>query len=393
MNSHRLNVFTLLLLVAGAAGCDFLAAEEQGSSLPKAKAQLLATGRLHACALTTEGGVRCWGYGPEGRLGDGKTYQHERLAAVQVVGLEGGVSHLASGPISDVTCAVAGGAIKCWGDGRNGELGNGRAEISTTPVEVSGISDATMVAVGGSHVCALRAGGKVSCWGKNDSGQLGDGTTTMSKVPVAVPGLSGALAVAAGYTHSCALMPGGKVMCWGNNTDVQCGQAEGVEFLAPVEVPGLTGVVKLMAAGANTCALTGGGGLLCWGSNRYGQLGDGTGGNPFDERAAPAAVLGLGAGVTSAAHGSVFGLAVVDGAVRMWGSFRAEELEPIAAPAFPAPVTAIAAGQSSERGYGCGITDKGTYCWGDNSAGITGPYESEDGQYFADEPQPISSLD
>lgn len=343
MSSNRPIVICLLTLAAG-AGCDFLSAtEDQGSSLPKAKAQLLAAGRLHACALTNEGGVRCWGYGPEGRLGDGKTYQYERVPAVQVVGLERGVSYLASGPISDVTCAVVAGAVKCWGDGRNGELGNGRAEIATTPVEVSGISDATMVAVGGSHVCALRAGGKVSCWG--------------------------------------------------NNVDLQCGQAEGIEFLAPVEVAGLTGVTKLLAAGANTCVLSGGGGLLCWGSNRYGQLGDGTGGNPNDERAQPAAVLGLGSGVTSAASGSIFGLAVIDGAVRMWGSFRAEELEPIAAPAFPAPVTAIAAGQSSERGYGCGITDKGTYCWGDNSAGITGPYESEDGQYFADEPQPVSSLD
>lgn len=393
MNPHRLQWICLLSLgLVGAAGCDFLAAEEPGSSLPKAKAQRLATGRLHACALTTEGGVRCWGYGPEGRLGDGKTYQNERLPAVQVVGLESGVSYLASGPISDVTCAVIGGGVKCWGDGSLGALGNGRAEIATAPVEVTGISDATMVAVGGSHVCALRAGGKVSCWGDNESGQLGDGTTTLSKVPVAVSGLSGATAVAVGSRHSCALMPSGKVVCWGNNTEVQCGQAEGVEFLTPVEVPGLSGVVELMAAGANTCALTSGGGLSCWGSNRYGQLGDGTGGNPFDERAQPKAVLGLGSGVTRAAIGAAFGLAVVDGAVRMWGSFLSEELEPIAGPAFPSPVTAIAAGQSSERGYGCAITDKGTYCWGDNSAGIIGPFESEDGQYFEEKPLPVSSL-
>lgn len=394
MSSHRLFVLPLLALAGISAGCDFLSAEEQGSSLPKAKAQRLATGRLHACALTTEGGVRCWGYAHEGRLGDGKVYvEAERLPAVQVVGLESGVSYLASGPISDFTCAIVGGGIKCWGEGSLGALGNGRAEVANAPVEVTGISDATMVAVGGFHACALRAGGKISCWGDNESGQLGDGTTTLSKVPVAVPGLSGATAVAAGYTHTCALMAGGKVMCWGNNTDVQCGQAEGAEFLEPVEVPGLTGVVELMAAGSNTCALTSAGGLLCWGSNRYGQLGDGTGGNPFDERAEPAAVLGLASGVTSAATGSIFGLAVVDGAVRMWGSFRGEELEPIAGPAFPSPPTSIAAGQSSERGYGCGITAQGTYCWGDNSGGVVGPYESDDGQYFEEKPLPVSSLD
>ena len=39
---------------------------------------------------------------------------------------------------------------------------------------------------GGLHTCAVVAGGEVRCWGYNGSGQLGDGTATSSATPVTV---------------------------------------------------------------------------------------------------------------------------------------------------------------------------------------------------------------
>ncbi len=393
-----LRVLFSICAVSVAAGCSLIPGEEgppKTSDLAKAKAQQLAIGRLHACALTTAGGVRCWGYGPGGRLGDGETYQEaERMPAVQVVGLESGVSYVASGPSADFTCAVVAGVVKCWGDGTSGELGNGKSELASLPVDVVGISDATAVAVGTLHACALVSGGKVKCWGDNEDYQLGNGNNQPTKVPVEVSGLVGATQLAAGAGHTCAIVAGGKVVCWGSNTDVQCGQVEGAEFPTPTQVPGLSGVVELSVGGSTTCARTAAGALSCWGSNRYGQLGDGMGGKPFDERATPTPPSGLVSNVSAVALGSIFGFAVVDGALQVWGSFLEERLEPVAGPSLPAPPTAIGSGQSSDRGYACAITERGTYCWGDNSAGTVGYYyDDDDGQYYMEKPTPISSLD
>ena len=49
---------------------------------------------------------------------------------------------------------------------------------SETPVQVSGLADATALSANGNHTCAVRATGSVVCWGYNSYGQLGDGTST-----------------------------------------------------------------------------------------------------------------------------------------------------------------------------------------------------------------------
>jgi alpha-tubulin suppressor-like RCC1 family protein len=77
------------------------------------------------------------------------------------------------------------------------------------------------------------------CWGHNDEGQLGDGTTTNRSTPVAVSGLTDAIALSAGVppfeSHTCAVRAGGTVVCWGDNRWGQLGHFE----LTPVTVVGL----------------------------------------------------------------------------------------------------------------------------------------------------------
>ena len=72
------------------------------------------------------------------------------------------------------------GAVECWGNNGDGQLGDGTNVDSSTPVAVQlpGGVKATAVAGGNQHMCALTSAGGVECWGYNGWGLLGIGTET-----------------------------------------------------------------------------------------------------------------------------------------------------------------------------------------------------------------------
>jgi alpha-tubulin suppressor-like RCC1 family protein len=266
----------------------------------------VAAGDNHTCALTTGGGVLCWGYNDYGQLGDGTTAPS--FVPVAVSGLASGVAALAGG--SNHTCAVTtGGEVLCWGDNFDGQLGNpAGGPQSSVPVAVSGLaSGIEVLAASLGHTCAGSTSG-AWCWGSNSAGQLGDGSTSDSVIPVAVIGLGGVVALAAGFDQTCAITTTGGAVCWGS---------------LPAPVSGLPSSVSSLAAGSNhTCAGTTAS-AWCWGSNFYGQLGDGTNTNS----SVPVGVLGLGSGVAAlaAGHGHTCALDPL-GAIWCWGRNNAGQL-------------------------------------------------------------------
>ncbi len=232
----------------------------------------------HTCALTTGGGVKCWGYNAWGQLGNGTNIASN--VPVDVTGLTSGVSAIATGSFhscAGLTVGLSGGGVKCWGYNQYGQLGDGTTTDSLVPVDVLGVTNARTVAAGGLHSCVLEFGGDVTCWGRGDSGQLGNGSTANSSTPVTVSGLSGVGSIIAAGSHSCAVTTSGAAKCWGANTLGQLGNGTGVSISSPVDVIGHSSGVNALAAGAggHTCAWVSGGGINCWGNNFQGQLGTG----------------------------------------------------------------------------------------------------------------------
>jgi len=318
----------------------------------------------HVCVLRSNGEVHCWGDGQNGQLGNGMPY--ERRLPATVAAMAEGVVSIASG--SQHTCAIRkDNALECWGDNTEGELGNGTKLSSPWPVDLLGVGTGLAgVATGQDHTCATSVDGRAFCWGWNASGQLGDGSYTTRASPLAVANLARGevAAVTAGGVHSCALTKAGGVKCWGDNSLGQMGDgSSGGAHLVPSGVASLgAGVVSVAAGSFHTCAVTSDGGVKCWGQNAYGVLGDGTRTN----HPLPTSVASIGGeAIAVSAHEMNTCALLHDGRVSCWGN---DQLVPQFVDGIvDARMIAVGAG------HACALTAAGAVeCWGSNYYGQLG---------------------
>ncbi|HMI84168.1 MAG TPA: hypothetical protein VK550_08730, partial [Polyangiaceae bacterium] len=272
---------------------------------------------------------------------------------------------------------------------------------------------ATLVDMGGAHVCALLDDGAVKCWGANPNGQLGLGDTRdrgadPTDMGDALPAVSlgtgrTAKMIATGQIHSCALLDNGTVKCWGLNDSGDLGLGDMAtrgdnanemgDDLPAINV-GTGRTVQFIAAGAfHTCVLLDNGTLKCWGNNAYGQLGLG---NTADRGAnqnqmgdnLPAVNLGTGRSAKSVVAGGFHTCALLDNdTVKCWGNNTQGELglgDVMARGASPTTIgdqlppvdlgtSRVAKLVSLGSSFSCALLDNGAVkCWGFNNGGQLG---------------------
>jgi alpha-tubulin suppressor-like RCC1 family protein len=94
----------------------------------------LAVGSWHTCVLVNDE-VKCWGYNGEGQLGDGTDTSSSTPVVVTDTLTGSPLSGIAAvAPGASQTCALtSSGGVKCWGENWYGQLGDGTTDAHWTP--------------------------------------------------------------------------------------------------------------------------------------------------------------------------------------------------------------------------------------------------------------------
>jgi alpha-tubulin suppressor-like RCC1 family protein len=139
---------------------------------------LLAAGKQHTCGLAVDHTAYCWGEAvgiePTGRFGASR--EGAPLPTVDRTPMD----TLASG--ATFSCGIfADSIVRCWGDNSSWKLGGplpGGYPLNTAsdvPVAIQLDATFSTIATGFANACGVRTGGAVYCWGDGVEGELGDG--------------------------------------------------------------------------------------------------------------------------------------------------------------------------------------------------------------------------
>ena len=349
------------------------------------RATAVAAGDDHACAVTSDQGLLCWGKNDGGQLGPNAAGLLRSVRPVAV--FASGVTAVAAG--GRHTCAVVGGTVQCWGANDSGQLGDG-TPATTAGVVSTGLAGATALALGASHSCAIvgsGAGAAVRCWGANGLGQLGTGDLQPHAAPFPSLVNAGVISLSAAGDDTCAVAAG-QAWCWGLDVDGQTGANDPVTPRAPkptpVVVPLSGSALQVVVGRKHACATSNGGGgtpLFCWGSGGEGEMGNGSTATPV---LVPvwASVIDNGKRAEVIVAGEGFSCSAKAGEVSMNCNGRNEQAQcGVAASApvtsridvgFGGPVLAASAG----RAFTCALVGPAgqdvVKCWGVNADGQLG---------------------
>ena len=281
------------------------------TSIANNDAATIHVGWSHACVVTEQGMVKCWGNNSAGQLGIGNTEDmgdevDEMDTDLPYLNLGTNLTAEKAALGQGHTCLLfTNDTVKCFGS--IGALGLGYTDGSGAGDGYLETGDympfwpaptgrtVEDIEAGGQHTCVLFDDGSMTCWGENAEGQLGMGNTTDlgsqadqvgdSVSYVSLPTGSSVTSMALGAAHTCVLFSDGNVTCWGDNAygqlgigstnDIGDGAGEMGDSLTNITWPTGRSAVDITAGDGFTCAHLDNNDVICWGRNDVGQLGRG----------------------------------------------------------------------------------------------------------------------
>jgi alpha-tubulin suppressor-like RCC1 family protein len=244
----------------------------------------------HSAAIKTDGTLWTWGNGTFGRLGNAVTTN----ASTPVTTFAGGTNWKQVSCRDDTTVAAHTAAIKTdgtlwvWGFGGNGRLGNGVTNFSGTSTPITtfaGGSDWKQVSCGFTYTVAIKTNGTLWAWGTCQNGALGNGVITgnISTPITTFTGGTNWRQVSAGFDTTSAIKTDGTLWVWGSggrgtlgNGITANGRSTPITTFA-----GGTNWRQVSAGSQHIAAVKTDGTLWTWGYTKGGQLGIGYGAYDF----------------------------------------------------------------------------------------------------------------
>ena len=302
------------------------------------KPKLLAVGYEHACAVSENGIIKCWGKNKFGELNTPRNLKN--------------ISEISLG--MNNSCAIADGKVVCWGISVGGttdvplDLKNPRnltsgwwhhCVQSDEGIKCWGFpfkeylspDDSTIkkFTSGGFYNCAIVQAG-VKCW--NESGKT-----------ILVDESFGAIKLSVGSSNACAVTTNKGVICW-RLEKITKGNYKLLKSYVPSG--GITNIELLSAGHSSTCAYGDEDNIKCWGLNPDGALN------------VPATIPGPLSKLTVGSHKTC---SIKDSILTCWGDTNIEYNTPTNL----GPVSYVSSG-----GYHvCAGTQGKVRCWGENIRG------------------------
>lgn len=283
------------------------------------------------------------------------------------------------------TCAIVDKKVKCWGDNKYGQVGNGTNTNTNSPVSVTTMPGVVeKVLTGAEFTCAGNNLGRGFCWGRNHQNQLGLGITgdknvatdnglgILTDISVSKSGYENAL----GKNHQCIrTISTGNVKCYG---EFDFGNLNGDGNLVKINASTNYSGLDAYSSGGDFVCFSIAGAIKCFGNNSSGQLGDNQISGLSSQYLVPSSLVSAAVEISS---GHDFACSTVDLDVKCWGKNNKGQLgkaslldSQSATPVAVEGLDSSGLKQFLTTGYAhaCVVVNGKVKCWGDNSHGQLG---------------------